>query len=234
MMPHAPPASEFGPAPIQGLRAVGFTDQQAEAIADAVDAATTEAVTNLRDEFSRWHAYLAAYLLVQIGIALLAILLMQAVREPAPRCLASARGECAGVVSSRPDGVCVPLRVPRHAVRWDREGCSVVSILGLQQSQFGIVHQNNMRQSLQFRRGNIYQDSTGGRPAMIHDSTLQNRASTVVIAATSERHHAPKLDCGRQRFESECAYPPSRPLFGLPPSARYRAIRRDLTHSHAA
>jgi hypothetical protein len=234
MVPLAPSASVFDPALIGGLQAAGFTDQQAEAIAHAVDAATAEAVTTLRDELSRWHAYLAVYLLVQIGIALLAILLVQAIREPAPRSLVLARGERAGFVSGEPGGVCVLLRVRRHAVRWDREAYPVVSMLRLQQSSFGIVCQNDRCQSLQFRRGGIYQDPNGGRSSVIHDSTLQDRAFTVGIAATSERHHAPKLDCGRQRSESECAYPPSRPMFGLPPSARCRAIRRDITHSHSA
>ncbi len=60
----------------------GLTDSQAEAIAGLVHQATGDAVDDLRHELARWHFYLAIFLLTQIGIVLLVILLLQAVREP--------------------------------------------------------------------------------------------------------------------------------------------------------
>jgi hypothetical protein len=60
------------------LVGTGFTEAQARAIAESVDAAAGEAVEALRHELARWHAYLALYILMQIGVALLVILIVQA------------------------------------------------------------------------------------------------------------------------------------------------------------
>lgn len=60
----------------------GLTNSQAEAIAGLVQQATGDAVDALRHEVARWHFYLAIFLLTQIGIVLLVILMLQAVREP--------------------------------------------------------------------------------------------------------------------------------------------------------
>ena len=65
-----------------GLTGAGFTEAQATAITRTVQATANDAVDTLRDELARWHVYLALYLLIQIGIVLLAILIVQAVHEP--------------------------------------------------------------------------------------------------------------------------------------------------------
>ena len=57
----------------------GFSEAQASAITRTVQATANDAVEILRHEIARWHAYLALYLLIQIGIVLLAILLTQAI-----------------------------------------------------------------------------------------------------------------------------------------------------------
>ncbi|CAA2137609.1 hypothetical protein MBLL_00741 (plasmid) [Methylobacterium bullatum] len=59
------------------LTSSGFTEAQASAIADTVQASTNGAVETLREELVVWHAYLAFYILVQIGVVLLTILLIQ-------------------------------------------------------------------------------------------------------------------------------------------------------------
>lgn len=60
----------------------GFTEAQALAITQTVQATAHDLVEILRDDLARWHVYLALSLLIQIGIVLLAILLMQAIHEP--------------------------------------------------------------------------------------------------------------------------------------------------------
>ena len=65
------------------LVGAGFTTSQAAAIYAAVHATASEAVEALEGQLARWHAYLAGYLLIEIGIVLLAVLITQAVREPA-------------------------------------------------------------------------------------------------------------------------------------------------------
>lgn len=64
------------------LTGSGFTEAQAAAIDRAVHASTHEAVEVLGAKLARWHAYLAMFLLIEIGIVVLAVLMVQAVREP--------------------------------------------------------------------------------------------------------------------------------------------------------
>ncbi|GJE52112.1 hypothetical protein GOFOIKOB_5180 [Methylobacterium tardum] len=84
------------------LTGAGFTTSQAAAIDAAVHATASEAVEALEGQLARWHAYLAGYLLIEIGIVLLAILIIQAVREPAY----SSRPRLA----TRPEGPMVAVR----------------------------------------------------------------------------------------------------------------------------
>lgn len=69
--------------------ASGLTPAQTAAIASLVNEATAAAADALRHELGRWHCYLALYLLGQIGLVLLAILVLQALRDPSPRRTAS-------------------------------------------------------------------------------------------------------------------------------------------------
>ena len=64
--------------------AFGLTPAQTAAIVDLVHEATAAASDALRHELSRWHCYLALYLLGQISLVLLAILVLQALRDPPP------------------------------------------------------------------------------------------------------------------------------------------------------
>lgn len=64
------------------LTGSGFTVAQAEAIDTSVQMAAEEAVSTLEGTLARWHAYLALYLLIQIGIVVLTILMMQVIKEP--------------------------------------------------------------------------------------------------------------------------------------------------------
>lgn len=82
----SPRTTEVPPSPIGdlGLMASGFTPAQAIAIAELVQEATAAAAEALRHELSRWHCYLAVYLLSQIGISLLAILMIQILHDPLP------------------------------------------------------------------------------------------------------------------------------------------------------
>jgi hypothetical protein len=68
---HLSSSPESAPAALAGLRAAGFTEPEAGAIGELVKSTTGQAVDTLRNEFVRWHAYLALYLLAQIGIVLL-------------------------------------------------------------------------------------------------------------------------------------------------------------------
>lgn len=79
----------ISPHATEPATASGLTPAQTAAIADLVHEATASAVDALRHEIGRWHCYLALYLLGQIGIALLAILVLQALRDPPPRRTAS-------------------------------------------------------------------------------------------------------------------------------------------------
>ncbi|MCJ2143877.1 hypothetical protein [Methylobacterium sp. E-066] len=79
-------------ARIVDLTGSGCTEIQARAIAKSVDAAAGEAVEALRHELVRWHIYLAMYLLAEIGIVLLAALVMGAAapgNAPGCTCLQS-------------------------------------------------------------------------------------------------------------------------------------------------
>lgn len=69
---------------VQTMRLIetGFTEAQAGAIADSVDAAAGNAVEALTHELARWHLYLACYMIIEIGIVLLVILITQAASPP--------------------------------------------------------------------------------------------------------------------------------------------------------
>ena len=84
MMHQADEATPLAPSN-QTLRACGFTPAQATAVVELVHETTATAAEALRQELSKWHCYLAVYLLCQIGIVLLAILLIEAIRDPYPR-----------------------------------------------------------------------------------------------------------------------------------------------------
>ena len=64
------------------LTLTGFTEAQAGALTTAIDRSAARAVDDLRHDLERWHIALSLYLLIQIGIVLLATLLVQAVRDP--------------------------------------------------------------------------------------------------------------------------------------------------------
>ncbi|WP_179698704.1 hypothetical protein [Methylobacterium sp.] len=64
------------------LTGSGFTEAQAETVVEVVHSTVSDAIETLRHEFACWHAYLALYVLAQIGIALLVVLLVQATRAP--------------------------------------------------------------------------------------------------------------------------------------------------------
>lgn len=64
------------------LTLTGFTEAQAGALTTAIDRSATRAVDDLRHDLERWHIALSLYLLIQIGIVLLAFLMVQAVRDP--------------------------------------------------------------------------------------------------------------------------------------------------------
>lgn len=64
------------------LTLTGFTEAQAGALTTAIDHSATRAVDDLRHDLERWHIALSLYLLIQIGIVLLAFLMVQAVRDP--------------------------------------------------------------------------------------------------------------------------------------------------------
>lgn len=94
-------------AQVERLVGTGFTEAQARAIAESVDAAAGEAVEALKQELARWHAFLALYVLMQIAVALLAILIAQAA-SPSARSLADASG-AAGEVSTHVRDLVEPL-----------------------------------------------------------------------------------------------------------------------------
>ncbi|WP_156635677.1 hypothetical protein [Methylobacterium sp. Leaf123] len=50
----------------------GFTEAQAGALTTAIDRSAARAVDDLRHDLERWHIALTLYLLIQIGIVLLA------------------------------------------------------------------------------------------------------------------------------------------------------------------
>ncbi len=64
------------------LTGSGFTKAQAAAIDASVRMAAEEAVSTLEGTLARWHAYLALYLLIQIGIVVLTILMVQVMKDP--------------------------------------------------------------------------------------------------------------------------------------------------------
>ncbi|WP_345818972.1 hypothetical protein ABC766_16215 [Methylobacterium fujisawaense] len=74
----------FRPASTADLIRSGFTEAQAAAITQAVHAASSEAVDTLGKTLAKWHAYLALYLLTQIGIAILVILMVRTTGIPLP------------------------------------------------------------------------------------------------------------------------------------------------------
>lgn len=64
------------------LRRSGFTEAQAMALAQVVEASASGAVDRLGRDLARWHIHLALYLLIQLGIVLLGVLMIQATRDP--------------------------------------------------------------------------------------------------------------------------------------------------------
>lgn len=62
--------------PAVDLLSTDFSNAQARAIVKVTHESVDRAAADLRSEFARWHAYLAIYLLAQIGIALLALVLV--------------------------------------------------------------------------------------------------------------------------------------------------------------
>lgn len=74
----------ISPLVTEPATASGFTPAQTAAIAELVQEATAAAVDTLRHDLCWWHCYLALYLLGQIGLVLLAILVLQALRDPPP------------------------------------------------------------------------------------------------------------------------------------------------------
>lgn len=67
----------------------GFTPTQAKALATAIERSAAGAVDDLRHDLQSWHIHLALYLLIELGIVLLVMLLVQAIREPGYRFLTS-------------------------------------------------------------------------------------------------------------------------------------------------
>lgn len=63
------------------LLASGLTEKQAGAIVETSNEIAAGRIEEVRYELARWHAYLALYLLIQTGIVLLVLLLVQATRE---------------------------------------------------------------------------------------------------------------------------------------------------------
>lgn len=59
------------------LAHAGFTARQADAIACHVESATATAVDGIRADIQRGHVYIGLYLLVLLGIILLAILMLE-------------------------------------------------------------------------------------------------------------------------------------------------------------
>lgn len=59
------------------LIAAGFSEYEVNAIQDAICDTTREIIELFRAEFRRWHAYLAWYMLAQIGVVILFLLFTQ-------------------------------------------------------------------------------------------------------------------------------------------------------------
>jgi hypothetical protein len=70
------------------LLASGLTEKQAGAIVETSNEIAARRIEEVRYELAHWHAYLALYLLIQIGIVLLVILLVRTFSEPLPRAVA--------------------------------------------------------------------------------------------------------------------------------------------------
>lgn len=66
----------------------GFTEDQASALATAIERAAAGAIDDLRHDLESWHVHLAMYLLIQIGIVLLVIMMVQVMRDPVGGALA--------------------------------------------------------------------------------------------------------------------------------------------------
>lgn len=64
------------------LLASGLTEKQAGAIVKTSNEIAAGRIEEVRYELAQWHAYLALYLLIQTGIVLLALILMQTIQEP--------------------------------------------------------------------------------------------------------------------------------------------------------
>lgn len=86
------------------LTGAGFTPPQAAALNAAVHTTAGEAVEALGEQLRQWHIYLALYLLIQIGVVLLAILLLQAAREPAYPARAALAGHPGGLRTASETG----------------------------------------------------------------------------------------------------------------------------------
>ncbi|KQT61049.1 hypothetical protein ASG52_17600 [Methylobacterium sp. Leaf456] len=76
-------------SPTSALTQSGFTPTQANALAAAIERSAAGAVDDLRHDLESWHIHLALYLLIQIGVVLLVMLLVQTMREPGYRALTS-------------------------------------------------------------------------------------------------------------------------------------------------
>lgn len=197
-------AAESSAPSVLDLRAVGFTEGQATAIRAAIKATTTDAIDAVRDDLMRWHLYIALYLLVQIGIALLASLMLQNIQDRFNAFHVSCNDVGARTLRARDDDISLLSSYPRPSVdraTLNRKGRLELGFEGLASSSGS---DQEVAESLETQRGTVYQDSMGFFRAIDSDSTLNSHAHTSESAATSERHHAPRLVCRRQRPESEC------------------------------
>lgn len=68
--------------PTLALTQSGFTPTQANALAAAIERSAAGAVDDLRHDLQSWHIHLALYLLIQIGVVLLVIMMVQVMRDP--------------------------------------------------------------------------------------------------------------------------------------------------------
>lgn len=199
----SPPIAEGSTPSIHDLRAVGFTEGQAAAIKAAVEATTGDAVDAVRDDLMRWHLYIALYLLAQVSVALLACLMLQNLRDR-PNLLSVSYGDASAQATRVWDDV--SLLLTYHWPSADRASLRREEGLQYNLETFAPASRTDHEISVspETRRGAVYQDSTGGWRAIDSDSTPVDHAHTSESAATSERHHAPRLVCRRQRLESEC------------------------------
>lgn len=194
MAPHRSARDALRVAQTARLTGCGFTGDQAKAIAGIVHAMTEEAVEALQRELMRWHAYLALYLLGQIGIVLAAVLLIQGGRQPRPRPIAGeGRSGFSATVMFGED-----LRASSSPSA-EGSSCERATVQqGMCLQSFGALSgMASALTSLQSREAVIHQDSTCNEFGRLCDSTLRLGSYRYSIAATTGRHHTPKLDCDR-------------------------------------